>query len=541
MYTKYNLKGSDTKIIFELRERTIHEKYLKRVGDEIFSRGIQSIHSQNNQTQTHKNKTENKSTQYQFCDPTNTKTINYDRQRLSSFLQRSSKLIEGLLTYKNSDDTFQKLLAPNGNNSNQFLSEGITFVYNALLKNRGVNDISFCNKNSNIIAVAYSKLNNDTAKDDEKSNNEPINKIARIRYDGFICVWDIRQPSYPIYHLICDDQVMKIEFLPNQDNIIIGGRENGCIAAWDTSEPNKLHKKIIIDEQSVYVRYPTYMTDCQWNNNHIQSIISLKFLNENEFCSVDRFGNIHGWLIELKSTLNENQRNFIDASDLNVLDLGCRDKETIKISDQFKFMIESNTLLRGKQGMIQCDDCISINPFDETQMLFAYRTSIYLLERIGSNVDIVDQYTLKYNVVGINHPTNTVTSVAFCPWKENLFLAGYENGMICLFDLIKKQSIQRFYDMINIQRVLSVSWTRSNDENIMFYGLFQGGNIRFFNLNPEEQNQSHIFEKRLGDKSKSRSTKHWKCNVRCKSLNSLIAMSNTMGNHTFSIHRIVRC
>ena len=243
-----------------MRERTIHEKYLKRVGNEIYSRGIQSVYSQNNQTQTEKRRKESKSTQYQFCDPSNNKKINYDRQRLLTFLQKSSKLIEGILSYKNSDDTIKKLLAPHSN-QNQCLSEGITFVFNQLLQNRSVNDIAFSNKNSNIIAVAYSKLYNDSQKDDEKEmrneNDESpssinINTKNAVKYDGMVCIWDIRQPSYPMYQLICDDQVRKIIFLPNHDNIIIGGLENGCIAAWDLLESNKLHRKYIIVEQSVY-------------------------------------------------------------------------------------------------------------------------------------------------------------------------------------------------------------------------------------------------------------------------------------------------
>eukprot|EP01084_Bolivina_argentea_P295438 508644_1 len=107
---KYNIKSSKTNILFEMRESTVHEKYLKRVGTEIFSRGVQSIYSQNIETQTVKHKMESKMTQYQFCDPTNVKNINYDRKRLISFLQKSSKVMNGLLACNNNDNTSKQVL-----------------------------------------------------------------------------------------------------------------------------------------------------------------------------------------------------------------------------------------------------------------------------------------------------------------------------------------------------------------------------------------------------------------------------------------------
>ena len=42
---------SETKILFSLRERTVHEKYLKRVGKEIYSRGVQSFYLQDHEAQ----------------------------------------------------------------------------------------------------------------------------------------------------------------------------------------------------------------------------------------------------------------------------------------------------------------------------------------------------------------------------------------------------------------------------------------------------------------------------------------------------------
>ena len=145
--------------------------------------------------QTQKYPKEDKSTQYQFCDPSNCKDIKYDRQRLALFLRKSCKVMEGLISYRNGDKTIQELLSTN--NENKFLSDGISFVYNGLLNNRFINDISFSLNNCNIIAVAYSKLNKDL--DDEKQPQQSDkNKANNVQYNGLICIWDITQPSYPI-------------------------------------------------------------------------------------------------------------------------------------------------------------------------------------------------------------------------------------------------------------------------------------------------------------------------------------------------------
>lgn len=226
----------------------MHEKYLKRVGTEIYSRGIQSFHLQTAETQTARKQKECKSTQYEFSKATNQKSKNYNRQRLASFVRQSVKLIEGLLSHRNSDSTVKQLLSANNSNSDQFLSDGISFVCDALLKNRSVCDIAFSEKDQNFVAVAYSKLQNQRQCDDEKIKEVITDSV---RCDGLICVWDIRRPAFPIFSLISDDEVRIIRFVPNSNSLIVGGRENGCIAAWDLTESNAAHKKITVDESFV--------------------------------------------------------------------------------------------------------------------------------------------------------------------------------------------------------------------------------------------------------------------------------------------------
>lgn len=172
------------------------------------------------------------------------------------------------------------------------------------------------------------------------------------------------------------------------------------------------------------MRYPTYLTDCQWNANHLHSVLALEFLSESDFCSVDVSGVINGWSIEPQSL------DALILEDANRMDLGCRDAESIKISQQFTFDVSQNVHLKATHFMHSAH-CISVNRMNENLILFAHKSSVYLLERMASNVEIVKEYSLKYNIAGIAHSCNeSIVCVAFCPWKSDEFVAGFDNGMI---------------------------------------------------------------------------------------------------------------
>lgn len=139
---------------------------------------------------------------------------------------------------------------------------------------------------------------------------------------------------------------------------------------------------------------------------------------------------------------------------------------------------------------------------------------------------------------------------------KDIFVAGYENGMIwyvykyfnfsvylyhddvqySLFKVGDGNPIRRLYDLKNLSCVLSVSWMKSsneeNGEDIMFYAMFKNGKIRFWDFRVNQETQNHVFEKILTTNNK---ITHAPC---CAAINSLISMSNTNGNHQFSVHRI---
>eukprot|EP01083_Nonionella_stella_P019207 53372_1 len=522
---KFNLKPSETKTLFTMHERTVHEQYLRKIGREICIRGVQSYGLQDMKTQTDKQKQESKATQYAFSDQIGN-DWRYDRTRLLSFMRKSSKLMDGLLSYKNSEDHVKRLLSKNDGGSRPFLSEGISLVYNALLDRRSVNDITFCSSNESIICVAYSALNKEETEDEKIDQNA----TQMIRYRGLICVWDVRQPSYPLYQLICDDEVKVVEFHPNNDSLVIAGRQNGCIAAWDLTEINKMHQRCTVGKKTIYVRYPTYMTDCQWNKNHIYPVVALKSFKTNAFCSMDSSGVMIGWSVLQMSPPPPDELITAPID----FDLGCRDLDTIKMTQEFKFNMNANAYVSSTHS-VYSSCCISIDPADRygTRILVAFQASVYLVRRIGTSVEIIKEFTLKYDMAGIRHTHTNVISVALCPWAPTVFVAGYQNGMICVFDIDNCIPIRRLYDTHLTHGVIAVSWIKgsnASDKDMLLYAVFQNGIIRFIDVNKETQN--YIFEKVL---NKSKKSKNKPC---CKSMNTFIALSNMMGNHSFSVHRI---
>eukprot|EP00485_Elphidium_margaritaceum_P009414 CAMPEP_0202706828 /NCGR_PEP_ID=MMETSP1385-20130828/19202_1 /ASSEMBLY_ACC=CAM_ASM_000861 /TAXON_ID=933848 /ORGANISM="Elphidium margaritaceum" /LENGTH=102 /DNA_ID=CAMNT_0049365381 /DNA_START=239 /DNA_END=544 /DNA_ORIENTATION=+ len=102
---------------------------------------------------------------------------------------------------------------------------------------------------------------------------------------------------------------------------------------------------------------------------------------------------------------------------------------------------------------------------------------------------MTQKFTLKYDVMGIAHDKNNAICVAFCPWSEHLFAAGYENGMVCLFNMNDSNPIRRLYDPSKALPVVSVAWIKSGNNHMIIHALFNDGTIRFLDLNISQQSQ----------------------------------------------------
>ena len=124
--------------------------------------------------------------------------------------------------------------------------------------------------------------------------------------------------------------------------------------------------------------------------------------------------------------INENEM----SSDLKAIDLGGRDIKCIKIAHKFKFDIQCVINLKSKH-LIFNEECISIDPFESNRILFAFKECIYLFEIIGCNVEIIKQYTFKYNAIQISHKNNNIICVSVKLFKKILFISIYV--FMCFF------------------------------------------------------------------------------------------------------------
>jgi len=277
----------------------------------------------------------------------------------------------------------------------------------------------------------------------------------------------------------------------------------------------------------------------------LQSVVALQCLGEREFCSVDTSGELRGWTVS-KPTATLSSKRKMTEDELSAMDLGCTDAESVRVRYLFRFEIATKSALANQTG-----ECVSARADDgaDDRILLAHQSSVYLLDRMGANVDIVGEFTLKYDVMGIAHRRDRVLSVAFCPWIRNRFVAGYANGMICLFDTKQSTPMRRFYDLSLSARVLSVSWMRSEaddddrkeeeEDDILMFALFDEGTIRVLDLKANQQSQSYRFEKKLPSPAKSeKSEKIRHSRPCCRGINSFIAISNMKSNHSFSVHRV---
>lgn len=107
-----------------------------------------------------------------------------------------------------------------------------------------------------------------------------------------------------------------------------------------------------------------------------------------------------------------------------------------------------------------------------------------------------------------------------------------KTNIFSLFNVSERNPIRRFYDIKHSQSVLSVSWMkRAQNNEIVLCVLYKDGRIRFLDIT---QTQSYVFDTMLP--SDSTKYRHLAC---CKCANSLIAVSNAVQEHSFSVQRLL--
>jgi len=132
-----------------------------------------------------------------------------------------------------------------------------------LFAGRSVRHISFCAAQPSLILAVLSPA-------------PVVRSSDPLRSKGFVCVWNLNQPSIPQKILVCESQPTCATFGPNKASLAVAATEDGSCVLWDLREPSSLHRTESVGGVDYLLRHPTYSTDgIPAAQNHEAPVVSL--------------------------------------------------------------------------------------------------------------------------------------------------------------------------------------------------------------------------------------------------------------------------
>ncbi|KAJ3312347.1 hypothetical protein HDV04_003240 [Boothiomyces sp. JEL0838] len=296
-------------------------------------------------------------------------------KRLTGFLESAGQLVESILLEDETMEFKESCL----NLNDDLLKNSIKFQVPEFIK-APVSRILFLDSLSKLVCVVYKNV-----------------KISLNQVKTVIALWRIGDPL-PSKYLVCYPEINCIFNPPELPSIIVGGSDDGSLQVWDFKNP-----ETFVFENTPTI-WPSAITD-DLEENHKSPIIDLiqysSQRNSFRIASVDSTANVQSWTIILEKTKIE-------------VIAGERWKPPpLKSEYPTEHYVKSAKMLLQSQNYI-----------------------------FGSDYEIINQYNKHQGKV---HPIqfklhihdaviNSVNCISISPFKPNLFLAGYANGDIALFN-----------------------------------------------------------------------------------------------------------
>ncbi|KAL7644816.1 UNVERIFIED_CONTAM: hypothetical protein RMT77_004629 [Armadillidium vulgare] len=217
------------------------------------------------------------------------KSLSVDSEHLTKFLSASTQVVLMLLE---EDSVFKNdSLGSDDDEDLGFSKTGIVLGngMNSLLKGRKATFVSFCSSDPLMIVTGhdFQDLNNnatgfiskenrknseseveneeglETQNEEQKSEEEPSNE-SFSENGAFLCIWSIRQPSFPQRILCCHSSPKVACFSPGRPIALVAGLTDGSLAAWDFRESLANHPVTVSfgDDKKWRLSPPSYITAC---------------------------------------------------------------------------------------------------------------------------------------------------------------------------------------------------------------------------------------------------------------------------------------
>ena len=306
-------------------------------------------------------------------------------------------------------------------------------------------------------------------------------------------------------HKICRILVSKYEmtcimFCPNNDELIISSKKSGSLVCFYLK---KQIKNIKLNDNIVPIYDITYQTDYDIKNNHVYPIKSIVFVKQTngiqnndifELLTLDETGLIKLW--KLRTFYDNN--NIYNKQDLLLnqikFDVGMVNSNNNHVNLSFLSNLnishlddeKDDYIINNKYKSLIC--CKSDNSF-----LIGYNNKVYLVQKIDTEFNIDKIYNFnKYNIMGIHHKNIYVTCISQSHLDKDIFLVGYNNGYICLYNKNIYNPIKTWYIVRYSHPIISLQWCPINPN--IFYSIYDSTKSMFhiWDINSKDS-VTHIY------------------------------------------------
>uniref|UniRef100_A0A3P9ATB6 Dynein 2 intermediate chain 1 n=1 Tax=Maylandia zebra TaxID=106582 RepID=A0A3P9ATB6_9CICH len=385
--------------------------------------------------------------------------MNYDSQRLASFLRSASQVMVVLLEEDQAErKSLEKLSTQSdtlsfSDGSLQLITE-LPFLYDR-----------------QISMLHFSQVQKHTM----LSVHMPTTKPNAKHLDSctIICIWNIWEPSRPQKILVYESEIQCCCFSPGKVTLVFAGTSVGSVVLWDLREHSSNHYSLKMGEEEWTFRQPTFSTDAVLAaSGHLSSVTSVEVVpsalagelradvpllaSEEEssglsfqLASLDESGVLNFWVVVELPKGNEAG---------SPTDLGLRPGGKVKL-------LHSSSVLAAERGSPR--DVVKTGPLHTLLLKFLPTDSNHFF--IGTNMGLVHHGTshgLKappkfYRFQEVEVQPVDVTSIHFSPFRPHLFLVGCGNGSIRLHAVSHEQPVAQWKNSTAGEPVVSLQWAQT--------------------------------------------------------------------------------
>ncbi|XP_076436992.1 cytoplasmic dynein 2 intermediate chain 1-like [Babylonia areolata] len=339
------------------------------------------------------------------------------------------------------------------------------------LAGRQVERVCFCPMEPNMFLSLHSK----------PQENAPENALSG---HGILCVWSTKETASPQKVLTCLSQPTCACFSPSRAALVIAGMHDGSVMLWDLRESSALHRSVVVGDQEITTRFPTYNTAGVLDKeNHHSPVTAITAVHPTvirktpeDAVVADTEASLSFQLasVEEAATVNLWVVTEIPSPDMagSEVDLGLAPGGRVKLLRSSAIVLDNPNKLVSSGALKAVD--IQLSPSDLNHFFVATDLGqIIHGVRFGSRV-----FPRAYRPE-IESP-KLITCLDFSPFGEPYFLAGCEDGSVHLYHTSQKHPLSSWPMFSEGHAILTVQWSRSRPA--VFFVLAENSTLYTFDL-----------------------------------------------------------